>query len=76
MKPKYVLQNQLREFRAKEKLTQEALAAKCGVARKTINVIEAGNYAPSVLLALTISQALHTTVEELFYLTEQPIGKK
>jgi putative transcriptional regulator len=61
------LQNNIKVYRAKYDLTQEALASKVGVTRKTINVIEAGKFSPSVSLAMAIADALQTKVDELFY---------
>lgn len=62
------LKNQVKVYRAIHDLTQQQLAAKVGVARKTIIAIEAGNYSPSVSLALVIAQVLQTNVHELFWL--------
>ena len=61
----YVL---LKVARARADLTQEQLAAKVGVTRKTINTIERGHFVPSTLLALKLAQALGVTVEDLFSL--------
>ncbi len=47
-------------------LTQAELAAGVGVTRQTIVAVEAGDYAPSVYLALAIADRLGSTVEELF----------
>jgi putative transcriptional regulator len=47
-------------------LTQAELAAGVGVTRQTIVAVEAGDYAPSVYLALAIADRLSSTVEELF----------
>ena len=58
--------NNLKVLRAKHSLTQEELAAKVGVSRKTINVIEGGDYAPSVLLALEIARVFDVSVEDVF----------
>ena len=66
----YVL---LKVARARADLTQEELAAKVGVTRKTINTIERGHFVPSTLLALKLAQALGVKVEELFSL-EPPRG--
>ncbi|MBT3254632.1 MAG: helix-turn-helix transcriptional regulator [Candidatus Marinimicrobia bacterium] len=51
-------------------LTQEQLAEKVGTTRQTILSIEKGRYAPSVGLALRLSQVLGATVEEMFELKE------
>ena len=61
----YVL---LKVARARADLTQEQLAERVGVSRKTINTIERGHFIPSTLLALKLAQALKTSVEELFSL--------
>ena len=47
-------------------LTQAELATAVGVTRQTIVAVEAGDYAPSVYLALAIADRLHSTVEGLF----------
>ena len=58
----------LKVARVQEGLTQEELAARIGVTRKTINTIERGHFVPSTLLALKLARALGTTVEQLFSL--------
>jgi putative transcriptional regulator len=47
-------------------LTQEELAEKVAVTRKTINTIENRKYIPSTYLALKLAQVLETSVEDLF----------
>jgi len=47
-------------------MTQAQLAEAVGVSRQTVNALEAGNYAPSVYLALRVAAVLATTVEDLF----------
>jgi putative transcriptional regulator len=47
-------------------MTQAELAADVGVTRQTVVAVEAGNYAPSVYLALAIAQRLGGSVEQLF----------
>lgn len=64
--PTNILLNNLKALRAAHSLTQEELAKKVGVSRKTINVIERGDYAPSVLLALKISRVFRVPVEHIF----------
>lgn len=65
--PERQLKNRLKVLRAENDLTQEALAQKVDVTRKTINVIEAGDYSPSVSLALAIAEVFETTVNDVFF---------
>ncbi len=58
--------NSVRAARTAARLTQAELAAASGVSRQTVVAIEAGDYAPSVYLALTLAGALASTVEALF----------
>lgn len=61
-----MLKNSVREFRARFRLSQQDLADKIGVTRQTIGLIEKGDYAPSVLLALKIANVFEVPVEEVF----------
>ncbi|MGA9797351.1 MAG: helix-turn-helix domain-containing protein [Rhizomicrobium sp.] len=65
------LGNRLKDVRAAHRLTQAELAARIGVSRKTINTVENGVFVPSTLLALALAQTLDTSVEALFYLTDE-----
>lgn len=47
-------------------MTQADLAREVGVTRQTVVAVEAGDYAPSVYLALAIAGLLGGTVEQLF----------
>jgi putative transcriptional regulator len=58
--------NGVRRARQLAGLTQAELAAAAGVTRQTIVAVEAGDYAPSVYLALALADRLHVSVEELF----------
>jgi len=60
------LTNSLKVHRAMNDLTQEELAEKVAVTRKTINTIENRKYIPSTYLALKLAQVLETSVEDLF----------
>ncbi len=62
------LRNTIKLQRAKLELTQEQLAERVQVSRKTINTIENGKFIPSTVLALQLAHALGVTVEELFQL--------
>ena len=66
------LVNTLRVERARHALTQEQLAEKVGVTRKTINTVERGVFVPSTVLALKLARALGVPVEELFQLEPAP----
>jgi putative transcriptional regulator len=61
-----LLSNSIKVQRAKKNLTQEQLAQKVGVTRKTINTVENGIYVPSTYLALKMAKVLDVPVEELF----------
>ena len=60
--------NHIKIERAKMDITQEELAAKIGVTRKTINTIECGKYIPSTILAIRLAKTFKIRVEELFEL--------
>lgn len=58
--------NAVRAARRARELTQADLAERVGVSRQTIVAVEAGDYAPSVYLALDLAAELDRTVEALF----------
>jgi putative transcriptional regulator len=61
------LNNCIRELRARrDGMTQQALAESVGVTRQTIISIESGRYAPSLLLAFKIAEALDAPIEKVF----------
>lgn len=62
------IQNRLKVFRAIHDWTQEELARRISVTRKTINTIERGKYVPSTYLALKLAKVFEVPVEELFQL--------
>ena len=53
--------------RVEAKLSQEALAKLIGVSRQTINMIERGEYNPSLQLCIKICKALDRTLDQLFW---------
>jgi putative transcriptional regulator len=67
------METRIKEFRARDGLTQEQVAHKVGVSRQTILYIERGQYNPSLLLAMKISKALKCKIEELFKPNEQEL---
>ncbi len=62
------LSNRIRTYRAEHRLSQEELAARIGVSRKTISTIEVGRFVPSTTIALKLAQAFGVTVEDIFWL--------
>ncbi|MBE6143909.1 MAG: helix-turn-helix transcriptional regulator [Erysipelotrichaceae bacterium] len=53
--------------RVEARLSQEALAKLIGVSRQTINMIERGEYNPSLQLCIKICKALDRTLDQLFW---------
>ena len=67
------LNNRLRRLRFDHgEMTQRELAARVGVTRQTIIAIEAGKYAPSLLLAFRLARAFGVGVEDVFQYAEPP----
>lgn len=66
----YVLKNRLKELRARDGYNQTDLANLSEVSRQTISLIERGEYSPSVIVALRISQVFKEPVEQVFRLEE------
>jgi putative transcriptional regulator len=62
------LHNKIKVHRAIKDLTQESLANKIGVTRKTINAIENGRFVPSTILAIKLARFFGVKVEDLFEL--------
>ena len=60
------MDNDVRERRAEQGLSQAALAQAMGVSRQTINAIETGRYLPSLPLAIALARHFGTGVEEVF----------
>jgi len=58
--------NKLKQYREKNKMTQEKLSGIIGVTRQTIISIENGKYIPSLPLALKFSKLFKCNVENLF----------
>jgi len=62
------IRNKLKVFRAMHDWTQEELARRARVTRKTINTVEKGRFVPSTYLALKLARVFQVSVEELFQL--------
>lgn len=61
------MNNDVREHREAEGLSQGELAAAVDVTRQTINAIERNRYDPSLELALDLAAHFDCHVEELFH---------
>lgn len=71
------LQNNIRKLRFEHgEMSQQQLADLIGVSRMTIYSIEKGNYVPSTVLALRISQVFKKPVEEIFTLSPEKEDQK
>lgn len=67
--------NQIEQVRSSLGLSRKELADLVGVHYQTIGYLERGEYSPSLVLALRISNALNKEVSELFSLTVPKEGK-
>jgi putative transcriptional regulator len=65
------LKNKIKVYRALNDWTQEELAQRVGVTRKTINTVENGIYTPSAYLAIKIARAFGVSVEEVFQIDDE-----
>lgn len=61
-----MLNNRVKELRARFNLTQGELAERVGVTRQTIVSLEKGSYIPSLLLAMNIAEVFEMSIEEIF----------
>ena len=67
--------NRIEAIRTSLGLSRQELADLVGVHYQTIGYLERGEYSPSLVLALRISQALKQEVSELFSLNPSSEGK-
>lgn len=59
--------NKVKLARIEQNLTQAQLAARVGVTRQTIGLIEKDAYNPSLQLCISIAKAVHKTLNDLFW---------
>jgi putative transcriptional regulator len=64
------LKNKMKIYRAMNDWTQEELARRVDVTRKTINTIENRKFIPSTYLALKIARVFGVSVEDIFQIDE------
>ncbi len=67
----HMIQNRMKEFRAKYNMKQEDLAKLVGVRRETIGNLENGRYNPSLVLAWNIAKVFGVAIEEIFTVEEE-----
>lgn len=67
----HMIQNRMKEFRAKYNMKQEDLAKLVGVRRETIGNLENGRYNPSLVLAWNIAKIFGVAIEEIFTVEEE-----
>lgn len=60
------LKNKIKVYRAMNDWTQEELAQRVNVTRKTVNTIENRKFIPSAYLAIKIARAFGVSVEDVF----------
>ncbi len=65
-----MIRNKIREYRARDGLSQEELANRVGVRRETIGNLEKGRYNPSLVLAWNIAKVFHASIEDVFTVEE------
>ena len=61
-----IIRRNIKKYRKEKGMTSAQLAEMVGVRRETIMRLEAGKYNPSLKLAIDISKAVNTPIEELF----------
>ena len=61
-----IVKNRIRVLRAERDWSQAEVADRLGIARQTVNALEAGKYAPSLPLAFKISRLFEKPVEDIF----------
>jgi putative transcriptional regulator len=64
------VQNYLKVWRAKKDITQQQLADSVELSRQTINSIEKGKFVPSILTVLKITAYFETSVDEIFFISD------
>jgi putative transcriptional regulator len=68
------MNNRIREYRARFRLTQDELARKVQVRRETIVFLEQNKYNPSLKLAYDLSKVFGISIEELFIFEKENPG--
>lgn len=70
------LKNKIKVYRAMNDWTQEELARRVNVTRKTINTVENRKFIPSAYLALKIAKVFGVSVEDVFQIDDEISGRE
>ena len=62
-----MINERMKQARAELSLSQADLAKAVGVSRQTVNMVESGEYNPTLGLCLKICRALGRTLDDLFW---------
>lgn len=62
-----MVNEKMKQARQEKKISQGELAKIINVSRQTINMIENGDYNPSISLCIKICRVLNKTLDELFW---------
>ena len=62
-----MINEKMKEARLERGLSQAELAKLIGVSRQTINMIENGDYNPTIALCIKICRTLWKTLDDLFW---------
>jgi putative transcriptional regulator len=65
------MRTRIKELRARDGLTQQALADQVAVRRETIVFLEKGKYNPSLALAYRIARVFDLPIEGVFLLEDE-----
>ena len=57
----------MKQTRQERQLSQAELAKRVGVSRQTVNMIENGDYNPTISLCIRICRELGVTLDQLFW---------
>lgn len=67
MNRRKTMNEKMRAARKEKGLSQAELATIIGVSRQTVNMVESGDYNPTIALCLKICKALGQTLDQLFW---------
>lgn len=65
-----MINNKMKEYRAKYNMKQDELAKWVGVRREIIGNLEKVRYNPSLVLAWNIAKVFDVTIEDIFTVTD------